>query len=112
MKHVFLASAVVAVLAFFQPAFALQYISGHITQLEPTYMPDGIALTMDVGNTACPAGKWLWWANGGAAGGHQSSQAVYATMLAALLSGKKVDFIINDDDAGCKGQFFHLHVES
>ena len=107
-----LLTGLLALTFFAMPAVALQYITGHITQLEPTYMPDKIALQMDVGNTACPAGKWLWWVNGAAAAtGAQDSQSVYATMLAALLSRKSVDFVIDDGDTTCNGKFFHLHAD-
>jgi hypothetical protein len=86
-------------------AHALQYITGHITVLEPTYLPDKIALQMDVGNTACPPGKWLSWVQTRT----RDTQSVYATMLSALLAGKKVDFVINDNDVTCEGQFFHIY---
>lgn len=94
------------------PAAAFQTITGHITQLEPTYMPGTITLQMDAGNTACPAGKWLSWVNGASAiPGAQNSQVVYATMLAALLSRKTVDFVIDDNDTACNGKFFHIHAD-
>jgi hypothetical protein len=112
MKALYRLTALVASLMVGQQALAIQYITGHITQLEPTYMPGRIMMQMDTGNAACPAGAWLQWNNGGQAGGALGSQAVYATMLAALLAGKVVDFIINDDDHNCVGQFFHLHVQT
>lgn len=89
------------------PAHAIQYIQGHILQLEPTYLPDQIALQIDAGNTACPSGHWLWWNQG--ASTHKDSASVYATMLAALLAKKTVDFVINDNDTTCVGQFFHIY---
>ena len=85
-----------------EPAQALQFLSGHITVLESTYMPNEITLQLDVGNTACPAGTWLHWDK------KPSVEATYSTMLAALLANKKVNFVINDDDKACKGQFFHI----
>jgi hypothetical protein len=30
-------------------------------------------------------------------------------MLSALLAGKRVDFVINDNDATCTGQYFHIY---
>jgi hypothetical protein len=84
------------------PAEALQYLTGHITVLESTYMPTSISLQLDSGNTACPAGKWLKWTNA------QSVQATYSTMLSALLSGRQVDFVIDDNDTTCTGRFFHI----
>jgi hypothetical protein len=86
-------------------AHALQQLSGHITVLESTYMPTSISFQLDVGNAACPAGKWLKWTN------TASMQATYSTMLAALLAGRKVNFFINDNDATCTGQFFHVTTD-
>jgi hypothetical protein len=88
-------------------AHALQYITGRITQLEPTYMPERIALQMDAGNAACPAGTWLQWVQ--LPTQHRDTHSVYATMLSALIAGKRVDFVINDNDATCTGQFFHIY---
>lgn len=84
------------------PAHALQALTGHIVVLESTYMPGSISLQLDVGNAACPAGKWLRWTNAA------SAEATYSTMLAALLANKKVNFYIDDNDASCTGRFFHI----
>jgi hypothetical protein len=103
MKKLVLAPALVAIAVFASgPAHALQYLTGHIVVLESTYMPNSISLQLDVGNTACPAGRWLQWKKPG------TMEATYSTMLAALLALKKVDFIINDNDSTCEGQFFHI----
>jgi hypothetical protein len=83
------------------PAHAIQYITGHVTLLEPTYMP---GKQMDVGNAASPAGTWLMWDKPAA----EYVQAAYATALAALMAGKVINFVINDNDTSCKGQFLHI----
>jgi hypothetical protein len=106
-RAIFMLAAIAVSVGSIKSALALQYISGHITQLEPTYMPDQIALQMDTGNAACPAGTWLWWKVGSTT--HKDTQSVYATMLSALLAGKRVDFVINDNDGTCVGQFFHVY---
>jgi hypothetical protein len=86
------------------PAHAIQFITGHVTLLEPTYMPGKFVLQMDVGNTACPAGTWLSWEKPAV----ENVQAAYATALAALMGGKVINFVINDNDTTCKGQFLHI----
>ena len=106
MRNLVLLVSVAAAIAATGPAQALQYITGHVTQLEPSYMPNKITLQMDAGNAACPAGKWLVWTTG--VNASPNTQDVYGTMLAALLSSKPVDFVINDNDASCNGQFFHI----
>jgi hypothetical protein len=86
------------------PAQAIQFITGHVTLLEPTYMPGKFVLQMDVGNTACPAGTWLTWEKPAS----ENVRAAYATALTALMSGKTINFVINDNDTTCQGQFFHI----
>jgi hypothetical protein len=107
MRLASLLSAAAIVVTLSGPSYAIEYITGHITQLEATYMPSKISLQMDVGNSACPVGKWLIWTTGAA--NTASQEAVYTTMLSALLSGNKVDFIINNNDINCVGQFFHIY---
>jgi hypothetical protein len=90
------------------PAFAqnLVYITGRVTTLEPTYMPNRISLQMDAGSPACPRGKWLSWEAGTAGAPH--IQAVYATLMAALLDTRNVTFVVYDSDVNCVGRYLHL----
>ncbi len=85
-------------------AFALESWVGTVILIEPTYLPSSIAFQMDSGNTTCPAGKWLQWSNPDQA----NNKAVYATLLTAFTTGKKVRFHINDGDTTCTGQYFHI----
>jgi hypothetical protein len=83
--------------------FALEYIRGKVVILEPTYLPGTITFQLDNGNATCPKGRWLKWAKT-----EENNKAVYATLMAALASGKSINFIINDNDTQCKGQYLHL----
>ncbi len=85
-------------------ANALQVITGKVTTLESTSMPTKITFTLDTGNTACPAGIWLTWQKNDP----ENNKATYSLLMAALMSGKKVNFFINDNDTSCTGQFMHL----
>ena len=67
-KGVLLVMAIVANLAGYNStAQALDVITGHVTTVEPTYLPGKVDFAMDAGDPAnpaiCPAGTWLWWAN-------------------------------------------------
>jgi hypothetical protein len=83
---------------------ALQFITGHVTFLESTYMPGWFVLKMDEADAAnvCPPDTLLKWTN------PKSAQATYASALAALTSGKIVNFVVKENDATCTGQFFHV----
>ena len=82
---------------------AVQYITGHITWIEPSYMPNYFMLQMDVGASQCTAS--MKWQNSNT----DNNKAAYATLYAAMLTGKKIDFVINDGDATCTGQYIHVY---
>jgi hypothetical protein len=88
------------------PAYALQMLEGRITSLESTYMPQTIVFQLDVGKAGCPPGALLYWKK------VDSVPATYSTMLAALLSSRKVRVYFNDNDTACEGQFFHITASS
>lgn len=91
--------------AFVAPsALAYQTIEGHVTLLEPTYLPTVIAFSMDAGSSVCPAGGWLRWSKSST----DNNKAVYATLLSAFTTGKRVRFYINDGDTNCMGVAMHL----
>lgn len=87
-----------------QPAYALEYFEGKVVALEPTYLPGTIAFHMDTGNSTCPAGKQLKWSKADI----ENNKAVYSTLLAAFMSGKRVRFYVNDGDNSCFGTHLHL----
>lgn len=67
-------------------------------------MPSRIHFTLSEGNAACPVGKTLVWANSS----QDNNKAVYATLVSALVSGKKVKFYIEDNDQSCTGKFVYI----
>ncbi|MBB2806653.1 hypothetical protein FHR59_003847 [Xanthomonas arboricola] len=85
-------------------ADALQYISGQVTSIEASYMPSQIPFVLNSGNAACPAGKPVYWANPSI----DNNKAIYAALVTSLTTGKKITFIIDDDDKLCKGKFLYL----
>ncbi|APP00712.1 hypothetical protein IPT12_19005 [Xanthomonas perforans] len=85
-------------------AEALQYISGRVTSIEATYMPAQIPFVLTAGNAACPAGKPVYWANPNL----DNNKAIYAALVTSLTTGKKITFIIDDNDVSCNGRFLYL----
>src|SRR5687768_10954553 len=85
-------------------AFALQSIIGKVTAIEVSYMPESVRFTLDQGNAACPAGKVLTWQNANL----DNNKAVYAAVTAALASGQRIEFFIEDNDQLCKGRFIYI----
>lgn len=86
-------------------ANAVQEIKGKIKLIEATYMPSKITLIMDTGNSACPAGTWLKWENSS----QENNKAVLSILMAAMLSGKKISFLINDNDTSCVGRYLYIN---
>jgi hypothetical protein len=87
-------------------ANSLEMITGHVKVLEPTYMPNTISFSMTVGTASCPAGTWLKWNKS-----EENNKAVFSTLMAALMSGKKVNVYFLDNDTTCIGQYLHLLSE-
>jgi hypothetical protein len=60
--------------------------SGTVTWIETTYMPGTIVFTLSSGDTLCPAGTNLHYISSNV----DNMKAVYATLLANLLSGRQI----------------------
>jgi len=91
-----------------QAASALEVIIGHVVSVEATYMPGIIPFRMDAGSTSCPAGRWIYWQKADTS----NNKIVYATLLQALATGKKIEFYVNDGDTGCFGQYLYLKSDA
>jgi len=85
-------------------SIALESATGHVTYLEPTFLPAIVQFTLDSGSASCPAGTYLKWQKSD----QSNNKAVYATLMLALSTGRRVRLYINDADTTCVGQFLHL----
>ena len=85
-------------------------ILGKVTMLESSYMPDGVDFFMDTGTATCPAGSVMRWVPLRATPelNNENNKVVYATLLGALASGKKIRFYVNDNDPMCQGSGLHI----
>jgi len=91
-----------------QAASALEVIVGHVISVEPSSMHGIVSFRMDAGSTSCPAGRWVYWQKADTS----NNKIVYATLLQALATGKKIEFYVNDGDTGCFGQYLHLQSDA
>lgn len=57
MKRQILFGAVMATLS--STSSALEWITGNVLVVEPTYLPNVVSFQLDAGNVACPVGRWL-----------------------------------------------------
>jgi len=115
MRFLKLISATAVAVATTVPSYALNCLAtsncvvvvGHVTLLEPTYMPTQFDFQLDNGYSTCPAGSWIFWSTGPT--GTATPEAAYASMLSALLSGDKVDVYFTSGDTTCTGEFIHFY---
>jgi hypothetical protein len=101
-KHIFCAAAL-ALLAC-GSAQAIEIVTGKVKTLEASYMPNYITFTLDTGTAACAANKWLVWKSVD----KDNNKAVYASLLAAMTTGKSVRFHYADGDTNCNGVYLHV----
>lgn len=85
------------------PVGAVELATSRVTVVEATYMPNAVTFMMETGTASCPAGHWLKWQKSA-----DSNKAVYAALMTAVATGKKISFYVNDGDTSCVGVFFHL----
>jgi hypothetical protein len=103
MNKKYIYAAALALLAC-GSAQAVESIVGKVKTLEASYMPTFITFTLDTGSTVCPANKWLVWKNVD----KDNNKAVYASLLAAMTTGKSVRFHYADGDTNCNGTYIHF----
>ena len=94
---------------FASPAAAHDWgVTGQVTMIEPTYIPNHIVFKTDVAAGSCPAGALLTWFAQGAdvASKVANTQAILAVLLTAKSTGAKV--MLFGFNSGCSVQFMHL----
>ena len=84
-------------------AHADEVVTARVTLVEPSYMPGAVMFMIDKSLPSCPAGSWLNWNKGA-----DNNRAVYASLLSAMMTGKRVTLHINSGDTTCAGK--HLHI--
>lgn len=75
-------------------------VSAKVTTIEPSYMPDQILFRIDTVAGTCPAGTWIYYYGTNykeVTNSKKNVQAIYAGLLAAVISGKNVEVHGNDE---------------
>lgn len=84
-------------------AHALEVVVAKVTMVEPSYMPSAIMFKIDKSLSSCPAGTYLKWEHSA-----DNNKAVFASLMTAMTSGRRVVFHIADGDTLCRGLFLHV----
>ncbi|OCY34594.1 hypothetical protein BFR75_02520 [Acinetobacter pittii] len=82
-------------------ANATESFTGKVVALAPSYMPSYISFQLDSGSSTCPANQWLKWMKSDL----DNMKIVYATLLAAISSGKLIRIYVNEK---CEGEYLHI----
>lgn len=102
-----LALAVFAVSGY-TSASVIEYV-GTIKDVEASYMPGHVTFSMDIeidtsnGSGPCNSSNWFNWSKG-----DENNKVVYSTLMTALVSGKKISFVLQEGESSCNGSFIHL----
>jgi len=104
-KALVIAAVAVGVLGLlvWRSAHAAEVVTARVTLVEPTYMPNVVSFQIDKPFPSCPLGSWLTWNKG-----PDNNRAVYAALLSAMSSGKRITLYINSGDTTCTGQYLHV----
>lgn len=84
-------------------AHCLEVVTTKVRLVESTYMPSNVAFQLLGGTALCPAGKWLFWQRDA-----ENNKAVYAMLMSAIISGKKINIFFDEGDSNCIPK--HLHM--
>lgn len=83
------------------PAYAGYDVTAKVVNIEPSYMPDLILFKLDATIGTCNADQWLYYYGTyySPSDPKKNVQTIYAGLLYALASGKKVE--VHSEAAGC-----------
>lgn len=84
-------------------AAAVEIVTAKVLLVEPTYMPGAVSFILSGGTASCPAGRYLRWQKDA-----ENNKAVYAALLGAMVTGKRVTLYFDDGDTTCLGRFLHV----
>lgn len=95
--------AMLAAMLISGQAQAIEHVVTKVSLVESSYMPGNVAFILSGGTALCPAGRWLFWQRDA-----ENNKAVYAMLMSAMISGKKVKVYFDDGDTSCVPKFMHL----
>lgn len=92
-----------AMLLFTNQAYALEAVVAKVSLVESSYMPGNVAFILTNGTSLCPSGKWLFWQRDA-----ENNKAVYAMLMSASISGRKINIFFEEGDNQCVPRHLHL----
>jgi len=86
----------VAVLSLTATLASAQAVTAKVVTVEPSYMPDMVLFKLDAAFGSCAAGSWVYYYGTAyypnpVTDMKKNVQAIYAGLLAAVISGKKME---------------------
>ena len=84
-------------------AKALEMVAANVSVVESSYMPATVTFMLTSGTALCPSGRWLVWQRDA-----ENNKAVYAMLMSAMVSGKKVNVYFDEGDSQCVPKHLHL----
>jgi len=94
----------IAAIGLAQVSRAYEVVQARVTIVEGSYMPSQVFFQADIGSTSCPANTWLRWFN---SANVDSNKAIFGLLLAAVNSGNRIQYFINNGDTTCQVQFLY-----
>jgi len=84
-------------------AQALEAVVAKVSLVESSYMPGNVAFILTNGTALCPSGRWLFWQRD-----VENNKAVYAMLMSAAISGRKINIYFEEGDSTCIPKHMHL----
>jgi hypothetical protein len=81
------------------------FVSGHVTQLEASYLPNAAGFFMDAGYSGCPAGTYLRWTGPNNDGNPNVVPYGFDMLTAAVAHGTRVGVSFS---TGCTVHYLYM----
>jgi hypothetical protein len=81
------------------------FVTGHVTQLEASYLPNAAGFFMDAGYSGCPAGTYLQWRGPNNDGNPSVVPYGFDMLTAAVANGTRVGVSFS---TGCTVHYLYI----
>jgi hypothetical protein len=85
------------------------FVSGHVTMLEASYLPNAAGFYLDAGYSGCPAGNYLQWRGPGNDGNPSVVPPGFDMLIAAVVNYAPVGVLFS---SGCTVHYLYLQPPS
>jgi hypothetical protein len=81
------------------------FVTGHVTELEASYLPNAVGFFMDAGYSGCPAGTYLQWRGPNNDGNPNVVPFGFDMLTAAVANGTRVGVTFS---TGCTVHYLYI----